>query len=141
MAVLTRLLLAVAVLAIVASCDLIESRLAGPPVPADERVDDRFPDVLAAELRPRDDGRYDLAVTISSPYDTPARFADGWRVLDPAGNELGTHQLLHDHASEQPFTRTMRGLHIPAGVDRITVEGRDLQNGYGGTTVSLEVPT
>jgi hypothetical protein len=106
------------------------------PVPGGER----YPDVLAVELRPLDGREFDVAVTLASPYDTPERYADGWRVLDPEGNELGSHTLLHDHASEQPFTRTQRGLHIPEDVDLITVEGRDQTNGFGGLTVTVEVP-
>jgi hypothetical protein len=103
-------------------------------------VGDRYPDVLAVELRPTGDRTFDVAVTISSPYDTPARYADGWRVLDGEGGVLGTHTLLHDHANEQPFTRTQRGLVIPAGVDTVTVEGRDQAHGFGGATVTVEVP-
>ena len=61
-------------------------------------------------------------------------------MLDPEGNVLGTHTLLHDHAAEQPFTRTQRGLLIPAGVDEVTVEGRDQANGFGGLTVTVAVP-
>ena len=101
---------------------------------------DRYPDVLAVELRPTGERGFDLAVTLSSPYDTPQRYADGWRVMDPEGSVLGSHTLLHDHASEQPFTRTQRALHIPEDVDLITVEGRDQVNGFGGLTVSVEVP-
>ncbi len=100
----------------------------------------RFPDVLSAELVPDSDGRYDVVVTVSSPYDTPQRYADGWRVLAPDGSVLGAHTLLHDHAGEQPFTRTQRGLVIPADVDRVTVQGRDLVHGYGGGTVDVTVP-
>ncbi len=70
----------------------------------------------------------------------PERYADGWRVLDPEGNVLGTHALLHDHAGEQPFTRTQRGLAIPEGVTQVTVEGRDQANGFGGATVTVDVP-
>ena len=101
---------------------------------------DRFPDVLAVELRPQGDRVYDVAVTLSSPYDTPQRYADGWRVLDPAGNTLGAHTLMHDHASEQPFTRTQSDLQIPSDVAEVVVEGRDTQNGYGGKTVTVQVP-
>lgn len=100
----------------------------------------RFPDVLAVEVRPLGGRNFDLAVTLSSAYDTPQRYADGWRVLDPAGNVLGTHTLLHDHASEQPFTRTQRSVHIPDGVEEITVEGRDQGNGFGGLAVTVKVP-
>ena len=100
----------------------------------------RFPDVETADLRRESDGTFTLEVTISSPYDTPERYADGWRVLDPDGTELGRHDLAHDHADEQPFTRTQTGLVIPDGVPEVRVEGRDLENGYGGTTVVVAVP-
>ncbi len=53
---------------------------------------------------------------------------------------LGIRELLHDHAGEQPFTRSLEDLVIPDGVDRIVIEGRDLANGWGGTTVTLDVP-
>jgi hypothetical protein len=51
----------------------------------------------------------------------------------------GEHTLTHDHANEQPFTRTQSGVVIPAGVDEVTVEGRDLEHGYGGETVTVAV--
>ncbi len=100
----------------------------------------RFPDVVAVDIRQTGEDSYDLSVTLSSPYDTPERYADGWRVLAPDGTTLGEHQLGHDHADEQPFTRAQTGLRIPGDVDEVTVEGRDQANGYGGATVSVEVP-
>lgn len=97
-----------------------------------------YPDVLEAELE-ASGGTYSVDVTISSPYDSPERYADGWRVLSPEGDVLGEHELMHDHASEQPFTRTQTGLEIPEGVEEVTIEGRDLENGYGGETVTVPV--
>jgi hypothetical protein len=140
MSVLTRSSLVALLVLVVAGCSL--APILAPGIEADPvpETSDRFPNVLAVELRPAGDRTYDVAVTISSPYDTPARYADGWRVLDPEGNVLGTHTLLHDHANEQPFTRTQRGLVIPAGVDTVTVEGRDQANGFGGATVTVDVP-
>jgi hypothetical protein len=99
-----------------------------------------YPDIVAAELVPAGDGVFDVKVTVSSEYDTAERYADGWRVLAPDGTVLGEHQLLHDHASEQPFTRTQRGLSVPDGIDVVTVEGRDLVNGYGGASLTVAVP-
>ena len=100
---------------------------------------DPFPDVLAAQLTRNADGTFNIAVTISSPYDTPQQYADGWRVLAPDGAVLGEHTLLHDHANEQPFTRTQPNVIIPSGVLTITIEGRDLVNGHGGGTLTVPV--
>ena len=99
-----------------------------------------YPDVLAATLSAQGGDVYALEVTMSSQYDTADRYADGWRVLDADGTEIGTMQLTHDHANEQPFTRTQSGLQVPEGVEEITVEGHDQDNGYGGATVTLSVP-
>lgn len=98
-----------------------------------------YPDIREAELKSEGGGTYALSVTVSSPYDSPERYADGWRVLAPDGTVLGEHELMHDHANEQPFTRTQTGLEIPEGTEEITVEGRDLENGYGGETVTIPV--
>jgi hypothetical protein len=132
------LALSMLTLLLFAGCRALPPLMAPAASPADEPP--AYPDVIGVELRPIGERVYDVAVTISSPYDTPQRYADGWRVLDPDGNVLGQHTLLHDHAAEQPFTRTQRGLHIPEGVSRVTVEGRDLANGFGGATITVDVP-
>ena len=100
----------------------------------------KYPDVREADLESSGGDTWTLSVTISSPYDSPERYADGWRVLAPNGDVLGKHELMHDHANEQPFTRSQSGLEIPQDVQEITVEARDLKNGYGGETVTVSVP-
>lgn len=109
---------------------------------ADAATDDgeqRFPDVIEAELEPSGDA-WRLDATVSSPYDTPERYADAFRALDGNGVVLGVRELAHDHANEQPFTRSLTGLEIPDDVERITVEGRDQRHGWGGATVEVQVP-
>lgn len=101
---------------------------------------DQFPEIL--EVEPTFDvgtSTWSFAVTVSSPYDTPERYADGWRVIGPDGTVFGVHELTHDHAAEQPFTRTQSDVEIPTGVDEVTIEGRDLVNGFGGTTFTLDL--
>lgn len=98
-----------------------------------------YPDIQEAELESEGGNSYSLSVTVSSPYDSPERYADGWRVLTLSGEVLGKRELTHEHSATQPFTRSQSGLRIPDGVDRITVEGRDLENGYGGETVTIPV--
>lgn len=99
----------------------------------------KFPDVLEVELTPSGE-EWMIAVTISSPYDTPERYADGWRVMTPDGEVLAEHDLAHDHANEQPFTRQRGPFAIPAEVEEVVVEGRDKANGYGGKTIKVPVP-
>lgn len=103
------------------------------------RADQLYPDVVGAEATEDPDGTWTFAVTISSPYDTPDRYADAWRVVGPDGTVLGERILLHDHAGEQPFTRSLDGVEIPAAIDSVTIEGRDLRNGYGGDTLTVEL--
>ena len=100
----------------------------------------RFPDVVQVQIEPEAEGSYRITVTMSSPYDSPQRYADGWRVTGPDGTVYATTTLGHDHASEQPFTRTQTGVEVPDGVDTVVVEGRDTENGYGGGTVTADLP-
>lgn len=106
---------------------------------ASDATDQKYPDILKAELS-GSDGEYRIAVTVSSPYDSPERYADGWRVLDEDGTVLAEHELGHDHANEQPFTRSRGPFEIPDNVNEVTVEGHDQEHGYGGKTVTIEVP-
>ncbi len=107
---------------------------------SESEADDAFPSVIGAAATPDGDGTWRFDVTISSPYDTPERYADAWRVLGPDGNEYGIRILAHDHASEQPFTRSQSGIAIPADVEIVTIQGRDLANGWGGATFELTLP-
>ena len=100
----------------------------------------KHPDVVAAKVRASGPGRFDFDVTVSSPYDTPGRYADGFRVSTADGAVLGERKLLHDHADEQPFTRDLYGIVVPAGVKRVVVQARDSTFGYGGKTVEALLP-
>ena len=98
----------------------------------------QFPDIVDVAVTTEGDTfRFD--VTVSSPYDTPERYADAWRIVAPDGTELGVRELTHDHANEQPFTRSLSGVEIPPDVTTVTVEGRDLVNGWGGGTQTLTI--
>lgn len=113
------------------------------PEPAAEESDDagdvqKFPDVIGAEAE-QDGDTWTVSATLSSPYDTPERYADAWRVVGPDGTVYGERILTHDHASEQPFTRSESGIEIPDDVTSVTIEGRDLEFGYGGETFELSL--
>lgn len=104
-----------------------------------ETTSDDFPDILAAQATPDGDGTWRFDVTVSSTYDTAARYADAWRVVGPDGTEYGIRVLTHDHQFEQPFTRSQGGIAIPADVTSVTIEGRDLANGWGGGFLEIDL--
>jgi hypothetical protein len=85
-------------------------------------------------------GTFSFDVTMSSPYDTPARYADGWRVVGADGTVYGVRVLTHDHANEQPFTRSLGNVEIPLSIVSVYIEGRDLANGWGGEPYPVQLP-
>lgn len=110
------------------------------PARAQAASQQKYPDVVAAKVSPRGGDRFDFDVTISSPYDTAQRYADGFRVVGAKGEVYGERKLLHDHADEQPFTRDLHGVAIPAGVRAVVVEARDQRHGYGGRKLEVGLP-
>jgi len=100
----------------------------------------KYPDVVDVKVKARGENRFDFDVTLSSPYDTPQRYADAIRVMSVAGMLYAERVLLHDHADEQPFTRDLHGVSIPPGVRAAVVQGRDQKFGYGGKTVQVPLP-
>ncbi len=114
-----------------------------PPASSPEKVavidGDRYPKVTAVKTKPLKNNGWQFNVTLSSPYDSPQRYADAWRVLDGQDQELGIRILGHDHASEQPFTRS-RVIEVPAGTTTVFVEGRDQANGWSGQRFEFKLP-
>ncbi len=111
---------------------------AEPSDDGDGEVVELYPDVVDASANRAADGSWTFSATLSSPYDSPARYADAWRVVGPDGEVYGIRELAHDHANEQPFTRSQSGIVIPDGIAVVVVEGRDQVSGWGGAT--FEVP-
>ena len=67
-------------------------------------------------------------------------YADRWEVLTTEGVLLGTRVLHHPHVHEQPFTRSLGGVEVPAGTTRILILARDSVHGYGDPPFALELP-
>jgi hypothetical protein len=99
-------------------------------------AEELFPDVIDATAT-FDGATWTVSATLSSPYDSPERYADAWRVVGPDGTVYGERLLTHDHAAEQPFTRSQSGIEIPDDVAVETIEGRDQVSGYGGAVFTL----
>lgn len=67
-------------------------------------------------------------------------YANQWDVLSPDGQVLGSRVLHHPHVKEQPFTRSLSGVKIPADVKQVIIRARDSKHGYGGIKKSIDIP-
>ena len=97
-------------------------------------------DVLKADMQAAPDGRYTITVTLLHADEGWDHYADRWEVLGPDGEMIATRRLAHPHVNEQPFTRSLSGVEIPEGVERVTIRAHDGRHGYGGKTLELDVP-
>ena len=76
-------------------------------------------------------GLWRFDVTLSHADTGWDHYADAWRILDKDGNELGLRNLAHPHQNEQPFTRSLSGVQIPAGITEVGIQARDNISGWG----------
>ena len=67
-------------------------------------------------------------------------YADGWRVVTADGKVLGHRTLYHPHVNEQPFTRSLSSVLIPAHVKTVIIRAHDSIHEYGGKVITLELP-
>ncbi|MEM8489181.1 MAG: hypothetical protein AAGC91_14100 [Pseudomonadota bacterium] len=79
-------------------------------------------------------------VTVSHSDEGWEHYANKWEVLDQDGEVLGTRRLAHPHVSEQPFTRSLSGVRVPADVAAVIVRAYDSVHGAGGIESRVTVP-
>lgn len=97
-------------------------------------------DVVDVRATRTGEGTYRFDVTVRHADTGWEHYADQWDVIGPDGTVLGTRVLLHPHVQEQPFTRSLSGVRVPAGVDTVTIRARDSEHGFGGRTVEVTLP-
>lgn len=88
------------------------------------------PKIEAASAK-QSGGYWNFDVTLNHADTGWDHFADAWRVVDMEGNELGLRNLAHPHVNEQPFTRSLSGVEIPAGINEVGIQARDNVSGWG----------
>ncbi len=66
-------------------------------------------------------------------------YANQWDIISPEGKILGTRVLYHPHVNEQPFTRSLSGVKIPAGINQVTIRAKDSVHGYGGKEMTVNL--
>ena len=101
---------------------------------------DMCADVIEAVVTRDGSGTYRFDVTVSSQDTGWDKYADAWEVRDSSGNVLGVRVLTHPHVDEQPFTRSLSQVMIPASVRELVVAARDSVDGFCGEEFTLAVP-
>lgn len=71
-----------------------------------------------------------FSTTLSHPDSGWDHYADGWEVQDEAGNRLGYRLLAHPHEHEQPFTRSLDNVSLPAGTKSVFIRAHCLKDGW-----------
>ncbi len=67
-------------------------------------------------------------------------YADAWEVIDHKTEHVyGTRELAHPHDNEQPFTRSRRGIEIPASVTLVRVRATCNVHGFGGREIVVDL--
>ncbi|WP_295893921.1 hypothetical protein [uncultured Vibrio sp.] len=66
-------------------------------------------------------------------------YADGWEVIGQQGKTLGVRPLAHPHDNEQPFTRRLCNIEIPANIATVTVRAKCNVHGFGGNTITIDL--
>ena len=87
-------------------------------------------DVLEVKAEKAGDRTYSFTVTVKHDDEGWDHYANQWEVLGPDGNVIGTRVLYHPHIGERQFTRKLRGVTIPEGVEHVIVRVHDKLHGY-----------
>ena len=97
-------------------------------------------DVVKAAVKQTGERTYGFDVTVAHADTGWDHYADKWDVVASDSTILGTRILHHPHVNEQPFTRSLSGVKIPAGIDHVVIRAHDSVHAYGGKTLRSELP-
>jgi len=67
-------------------------------------------------------------------------YADQWDVVTLDGKLLKSRVLYHPHVNEQPFTRSLSGVIVPEGVNKVKIRAKDSVHGYSDDEFIVDIP-
>lgn len=97
-------------------------------------------DVIDVRVQAQADGSYQFDATVRHMDEGWDHYADAFEIISPDGEVLGARVLAHPHVNEQPFTRSLGGVHIAPGITSVDVRARDKVHGLGGKTYHVTLP-
>jgi hypothetical protein len=97
-------------------------------------------EIVKAKASFRSAGVYSFSVTLKHNDTGWKHYADAWEVVGPDGKVLGVRTLHHPHENEQPFTRGLSGVKIPAGINKVVIRAHDKVHGTSPNTYKVMLP-
>jgi len=95
--------------------------------------------IVDARALPDGGGSYRFDVTLRHADSGWDHYADKWEVIGADVHVLGERILLHPHVNEQPFTRSLGKVQIPAGARRVQIRAHDSVHGYAEREFTVEL--
>ncbi len=81
-----------------------------------------------------------FSVTLKHGDEGWDHYANQWDVMTMDGELLKSRVLFHPHVDEQPFTRSLSGVKVPAGTTRVKIRAKDLKHGYSSKEYTAQIP-
>jgi hypothetical protein len=98
-------------------------------------------DVVEVGVDAQESGNFTFNVTLRHADEGWEHYADRWDVVSVDGATVyGERVLYHPHVTEQPFTRSLSGVAVPAGVREVIVRGHDKLHELGGMELRVTLP-
>ena len=85
-------------------------------------------------------GSCSFSVTLKHDDEGWQHYANQWDVMTMDNKLLKSRVLLHPHVDEQPFTRSLSGVQIPAGTSQVKIRAKDLKHGYSSDEYTVDLP-
>lgn len=98
-------------------------------------------DVVGVTVTKAADGTFTFDVMVKHADTGWKHYANKWEVVGPDDRVLGRRVLFHPHEDEQPFTRSLSGVKIPAGISEVTIRAFDSKHDGGGKTMTVKLPS
>ncbi len=97
-------------------------------------------DVTQVEVIRTGPGVFRFSVSVLHQDEGWDHYADRWELLAPDGRILATRTLYHPHVDEQPFTRSLNSVKIPADIGQVEVRAHCSVHAYGGKSQTAGLP-
>lgn len=97
-------------------------------------------EVRIVDVKVECSGSCAFSVTLEHADTGWEHYANQWDVVTLDNKLLKSRVLHHPHENEQPFTRSVSGVQIPADHSQVKIRARDSKHGYSEQEFIVDLP-